>query len=54
LRKHITGTKDPMPWLSDSNKRASGKTGAVHLDAIADADQSRPHESVARGLLGPG
>jgi hypothetical protein len=19
-----------MPWLSDSNKRASGKTGAVH------------------------
>jgi hypothetical protein len=30
LRKHITGTKDPMPWLPNSNKRASGKTGAVH------------------------
>jgi len=29
LRKHITGTKNPMPWLPDSNKRASGKTGVV-------------------------
>jgi hypothetical protein len=31
LRKNITRTKDPMPWLSDSNKRASGKTGAVQF-----------------------
>jgi transposase InsO family protein len=32
LRKYITGTKDPMPWLPDSNKRASGKTVAVQTN----------------------
>jgi hypothetical protein len=35
LRKHITGTKDPTPWLPDSNKRASGKTGAVQLNSLS-------------------
>ena len=30
LRIHFTETKNPTPWLPDSNKRAFGKNGAVH------------------------